>query len=96
MPHFCDPYKGFIKTLVAHNDVGPVPQEPGRNALIPEPLKDVDQVLLIKGSIPGAKGDYVLIRESKKYPKGSKHVRGLAQTPKKGKAAAAAQAAAKK
>ena len=28
-----------------------------------------DHVLLIKGSIPGAKGDYVLIREAKKYPK---------------------------
>jgi large subunit ribosomal protein L3 len=55
-----------------------------------------DHVLLIKGSIPGAKGDYVLIRESKKYPKGAKRVRGLAQTPKKGKAAASAPAAAKK
>jgi large subunit ribosomal protein L3 len=31
-----------------------------------------DNVLLIKGAIPGAKGDYVLIRESKKIPKGSR------------------------
>jgi len=28
-----------------------------------------DNVLLIKGAIPGSKGDYVVIRESKKYPK---------------------------
>jgi hypothetical protein len=28
--------------------------------------------LLIKGAIPGAKGDYVVIRESKKRPKGWK------------------------
>ncbi len=28
-----------------------------------------DQVLLISGAIPGAKGDYVVIRESKKNPK---------------------------
>ena len=47
-----------------------------------------DHVLLIKGAIPGAKGDYVVIRESKKYPKGSQKVKGVAQTPKKGKTAA--------
>lgn len=29
-----------------------------------------DGVLLIKGSMPGAEGDYVIIRESKKRPKG--------------------------
>ena len=28
-----------------------------------------DHVLAIKGSIPGARGDYVIIRESKKHPK---------------------------
>ncbi|MCC7376403.1 MAG: 50S ribosomal protein L3 [Verrucomicrobiales bacterium] len=28
-----------------------------------------DQILLIKGAIPGAKGEFVLIRESKKRPK---------------------------
>ncbi len=28
-----------------------------------------DQILLIKGAIPGANGDYVVIRESKKMPK---------------------------
>jgi large subunit ribosomal protein L3 len=49
-----------------------------------------DNVLLIKGSIPGAKGDYVVIREAKKVPKGTTKVKGVAQTPKKGKAGAAA------
>jgi large subunit ribosomal protein L3 len=32
-------------------------------------VREQDQILLIKGAIPGAKGDYVVIRESKKYPK---------------------------
>ncbi|MBI3191922.1 MAG: 50S ribosomal protein L3, partial [Pedosphaera parvula] len=32
-------------------------------------VREADNVLLIKGSIPGAKGDYVFIRESKKCPK---------------------------
>ena len=27
-----------------------------------------DNLLLIKGSIPGSEGDYVVIREAKKYP----------------------------
>ena len=31
-----------------------------------------DNVILIKGAIPGSKGDYVIIRESKKIRKGSK------------------------
>jgi large subunit ribosomal protein L3 len=48
-----------------------------------------DNVLLVKGAIPGAKGDYVIIREAKKMPHGTKHVKGPAQTPKKGKTAAA-------
>jgi large subunit ribosomal protein L3 len=34
-------------------------------------VREADGVLLIRGAIPGAKGDYVVIRESKKYPKGS-------------------------
>jgi large subunit ribosomal protein L3 len=33
---------------------------------------EADNLLLIKGSIPGAEGDYVVIRESKKRPKGWK------------------------
>jgi large subunit ribosomal protein L3 len=32
-------------------------------------VREADQVLLVKGAIPGAKGDYVLIRESKKHPR---------------------------
>ena len=43
-----------------------------------------DNLLLIKGAIPGANGDYVIIRESKKIPKGTvKKV--AAPTGKKGK-----------
>jgi large subunit ribosomal protein L3 len=32
-------------------------------------VRAADNVLLIKGSVPGARGDYVIIRESKKHPK---------------------------
>jgi large subunit ribosomal protein L3 len=32
-------------------------------------VREADHVLLVKGAVPGAKGDYVVIRESKKYPK---------------------------
>ncbi len=32
-------------------------------------VREDDQLLLIQGSIPGANGDYVIIRESKKNPK---------------------------
>ena len=32
-------------------------------------VREVENILLIKGAIPGAKGDYVIIRESKKNPK---------------------------
>ena len=35
-------------------------------------MREADNLLLIKGAIPGAKGDYVVIRESKKHPKGWK------------------------
>ena len=31
-----------------------------------------DNLLLVKGAIPGAKGDYVVIREAKKKPKQKK------------------------
>jgi large subunit ribosomal protein L3 len=34
-------------------------------------VREAENLLLIKGSIPGAKGDYVVIRESKKIPKGT-------------------------
>jgi len=32
-------------------------------------VREAENILLIKGAIPGAKGDYVIIRESKKIPK---------------------------
>jgi len=35
-------------------------------------VREADNLLLIKGAIPGANGDYVIIRESKKRPKGWK------------------------
>ena len=35
-------------------------------------VRDTDNLLLIRGAIPGANGDYVIIRESKKRPKGWK------------------------
>ena len=35
-------------------------------------VREAENVLLIKGAIPGSKGDYVMIRESKKRPKGWK------------------------
>jgi large subunit ribosomal protein L3 len=35
-------------------------------------VREADNLLLIKGAIPGANGDYVIIRESKKQPKGWK------------------------
>jgi large subunit ribosomal protein L3 len=35
-------------------------------------VREEDQLLLVKGAIPGANGDYVVIREAKKKPKASK------------------------
>jgi hypothetical protein len=49
-------------------------------------------LLLIKGSIPGAEGDYVVIRESKKRPKGWKPPVSIASGKKAAKAAAEAKA----
>ena len=52
-------------------------------------VREDDNVLLIQGAIPGSKGDYVVIRESKKFPKGT--VRKKAAPPV-GKKAATAKA----
>jgi large subunit ribosomal protein L3 len=49
-------------------------------------VREADNILLIKGSIPGAEGDYVIIRECKKRPKGWKPP--VRTTGKKGKGAA--------
>ena len=50
-------------------------------------VREDDNLLLIKGAIPGAKGDYVVIRESKKIPQGT--VKKVAPPSGKAKAAAA-------
>jgi large subunit ribosomal protein L3 len=57
-------------------------------------VREQDNLLLIKGSIPGAEGDYVVIRESKKRPKGWKPP--VASVSAKKKADAKAAPAAKK
>ena len=42
-------------------------QRTTQNLEVVQVRKD-DTLLLIKGSIPGSEGDYVVIREAKKYP----------------------------
>ncbi len=42
-----------------------------------------DNVLLIKGAIPGAEGDYVIIREAKKISKGSARLKQIHDNRKK-------------
>jgi large subunit ribosomal protein L3 len=58
-------------------------------------VREADNLLLIKGAIPGAEGDYVIIRESKKRPKGWKPAVNTAPSKKKADAKAAAPAAKK-
>ncbi|MCL5097883.1 MAG: 50S ribosomal protein L3 [Candidatus Omnitrophica bacterium] len=43
-------------------------------------VREADQVLLIKGAIPGARGDYVVIREAKKKPRTKAGVKSEAKT----------------
>jgi large subunit ribosomal protein L3 len=53
-------------------------------------VRDAENVLLIRGAVPGSPGDYIVIRESKKRPKGWKPASERPENaPKKGKAAAA-------
>ncbi len=63
-------------------------------------VRESDNLLLIKGSIPGAEGDYVVIRESKKIPKGSARSKPkeapAAKSKSPTKSAAPAKAPAKK
>jgi large subunit ribosomal protein L3 len=62
-------------------------------------VREADNILLIKGAIPGAEGDYVVIRESKKRPKGWKApvaTAGKKKAEAKAAPAKAAPAAAKK
>ncbi|HEY6169938.1 MAG TPA: 50S ribosomal protein L3 [Verrucomicrobiae bacterium] len=42
-----------------------------------------DNLLLIKGAMPGAEGDYVIIRESKKIPKDSPRAKAIHEARKK-------------
>ena len=55
-------------------------------------VHEADNILLIKGSIPGAEGDYVVIREAKKRPKGWKPAVNASLSKKKADAKAAAAA----
>lgn len=48
-------------------------------------VREADNLLLIRGAIPGANGDYVVIRESKKIPKGT--VKKVVAAPVKTKGA---------
>ena len=59
-----------------------------------------DNLLLIKGSIPGSEGDYVILREAKKLPialarKRAEEARAAADAKEKAKAAKAPKAAKK-
>src|SRR6266498_1304254 len=45
-------------------------------------VREADNLILIRGAIPGANGDYVVIRESKKRPKGWKPAVSIATTKK--------------
>lgn len=64
-------------------------------------VREADNLLLIKGAIPGSNNDYVVIRESKKLPKGSERAKriiasqtAVAEAPAaKGKPAAGAKPA---
>jgi large subunit ribosomal protein L3 len=65
-------------------------------------VREADNLLLIKGAIPGSNNDYVVIREAKKLPKGSERAKRKialqkpAEAPApKAKAAAPAKAPAK-
>jgi large subunit ribosomal protein L3 len=57
-------------------------------------VREADNLILIKGAMPGAEGDYVVIRESKKRPKGWKPT--VTVVSKKAKEKADKAAAAKK
>jgi len=46
-------------------------------------VREADNVLLVKGAIPGANGDYVVIRESKKIAKGSARLKQIHDARKK-------------
>ena len=47
-------------------------------------VRGADNLLLIKGAIPGATGDYVIIREAKKLPKGTVKHKPVVEAKSKG------------
>lgn len=47
-------------------------------------VREADNLLLIKGAIPGANGDYVVIREAKKLPKGTVKRKPVVEAKSKG------------
>src|SRR5207245_2059233 len=51
-------------------------------------VREADNLLLIKGSIPGAEGDYVIIREAKKISKDSARLKQIHDARKKAAAGA--------
>jgi len=59
-------------------------------------VRKEENLLLIKGGLPGAEGDYVIIREAKKLPRGSERAKNRLNPPeaKSSKTAKAAKAAA--
>ena len=57
-------------------------------------VRESDNLLLIKGAVPGSKNDYVIIRESKKLPKGSEAAKNRREPKAAVKSKAAAKAAA--
>jgi large subunit ribosomal protein L3 len=56
-------------------------------------VREDENLLLIKGAIPGAESDYVIIREAKKLPKGSERAKRRLAPPVAAKAKSAAVAA---
>ena len=56
-------------------------------------VREAENLLLVKGAMPGAEGDYVVIRESKKLPKGSEAAKLRREPKSQAKAKSAAVAA---
>lgn len=54
-------------------------------------VREEDNILLIRGAIPGSKGSYVVIRQAKKRKKGEKKAAAVAKTAKVAAAAAPAK-----
>ena len=55
-----------------------------------------NNLLVVKGAVPGHKNGYLIVKESRKMPKGFIKHKVVVQTPKKGAKPAGGQAAAAK